>query len=92
MAPVNQGYSTAAQQLKQSIIKCICNRAGQGYLRLRSFQQRMKDLWKAALNETFIFSFKNTLEIRAYKSLEEVYGDWQWSFRKILVEWEHKSS
>ncbi len=91
MAPVNQGYSTAAQQLKQSIIKCICNRAGQGDLSLRSFQQRMKDLWKALLNETFIFSFKNTLEIRAYKSLEEVYGDWQWSFRKIVVEWEHKA-
>ncbi len=91
MAPVNQGYSTAAQQLKLSIIKCICNRAGQGDLSLRSFQQRMKDLWKALLNETFIFSFKNTLEIRAYKKMEEVYGDCHWSFRQSLLEWEHKA-
>ncbi len=91
MAPVNQGYSTAAQQLKHDIIQCICSRAGQSDLSLSAFQQRMKDLWSALLNETFIFSFKNTLEIRAYKKMEEVYSEWQWKFTKTLSEWEHKA-
>ena len=90
MAPVNKGYSRAAQQLKLQFIELICARARKSDLRLSSFCVKVSDLWKALLNETFIFSFKNTLEITAYNALETAYSKWQWDFCEALSDWEQK--
>ena len=91
MAPVNQGYSTAAQMLKCHLIE-ICKNSGftetLGNLSLSSFQRNMCDLWNALLQENFIFSFKNTLEITAYYSLETQYKKWDWQLKEKSLKWE----
>ncbi len=85
MAPVNQGYSNAAQKLKQQVVNTICSIKVN---HLSSFLGRTEDLWNALLKENFVFSFKNTLEINAYRSLETAYSKWAWRFEESMQVWE----
>ena len=86
MAPVNPGYSTSAQFLKLSLIT-YANQACSTQLNI--FQKHLKELWKAILHENFVFSFKNTLEVMAYNSLDNAYSDWSWRFKQEMMTWEH---
>ena len=52
---------------------------------------KIKDLWQALLKEKFVFSFKNTLEITAYNSLETAYSMWDWTFTEAMLKWEQKA-
>ena len=90
MAPVNQGYSQQAQLLKQHFIKILHERASM-VGSLSSFYGKVGDLWKTLLKENFVFSFKNTLEITAYNSLETAYSTWDWTFQEGMLIWEHKT-
>uniref|UniRef100_W5LUZ5 VLIG-type G domain-containing protein n=1 Tax=Astyanax mexicanus TaxID=7994 RepID=W5LUZ5_ASTMX len=87
MAPPNPRYSENVQELKRDIVfrasKTKC-------MKLSQFQQRVKDLWEALLNENFVFSFRNTLEISVYRKLEEEYEKWTWSLRSAMLSIEDK--
>ena len=57
---------------------------------LSLFTKRLTQLWEALLKENFVFSFKNTLELTAYKSLESQYGKWDWEFQVTMLDWKKK--
>ncbi|XP_049331735.1 interferon-induced very large GTPase 1-like [Astyanax mexicanus] len=87
MAPPNPCYSENVQELKRDIF----SRASKtNCMKLSQFQQRVKDLWEALLNENFVFSFRNTLEISVYRKLEEEYEKWTWSLRSAMLSIEDK--
>ncbi|XP_049329397.1 interferon-induced very large GTPase 1-like [Astyanax mexicanus] len=87
MAPPNPRYSENVQELKRDIV----SRASEtNCMKLSQFQQRVKDLWEALLNENFVFSFRNTLEISVYRKLEEEYEKWTWSLRSTMLSTEDK--
>ena len=72
MASVSSGYSRRAQQLKLTII----NKSSK--LKHHPFpvlNLHLEKLWEAILQEDFVFTFQNTFEIVAYKSLEVKYSD-----------------
>ncbi len=85
MAPVNPGYSMSAQGLKLHLIEQIrqtqCSR-------LSSFSKKIKDLWDALVAENFVFSFKNSVEIQAYSTLETQYSQWEWKLKHTVLQWE----
>ena len=89
MAPVNQGYSERAQNLKCHVIDLLERGARIEVLSL--FETKIGDLWGALLMEKFVFSFKNTLEITAYNSLEAHYNNSDWKFQKCMLEWEKRA-
>ena len=89
MAPVNQGYSERAQNLKCHIVNLL--EGGARIDDLSLFETKMGDLWDALLTEKFVFSFKNTLEITAYNSLEAHYNTCDWKFQKCMLEWEKRA-
>ncbi|KAK7901609.1 hypothetical protein WMY93_018378 [Mugilogobius chulae] len=68
MAPPNQGYSESVQDLRKFILSKASNSPG---VTLSAFRSKVHDLWNALLNENFVFSFKNTLEIAVYRKLEK---------------------
>ncbi|CAB3998048.1 interferon-induced very large GTPase 1-like [Paramuricea clavata] len=72
MAPVNPDYGRAVQKIKEKIISLMCS-PERSYHPISQFQKRVCDLWKAILRENFIFSFRNTIEVRAYTSLDQKY-------------------
>ena len=100
MAPVNQGYSHAAQALKKNIIEIMNSRGSASAkgstnkfcrLTIASLNQKISDFWSTLLKENFVFSFKNTLEIAAYRSLEREYNHWDWTFQVAISDWERKT-
>uniref|UniRef100_A0A671V255 VLIG-type G domain-containing protein n=1 Tax=Sparus aurata TaxID=8175 RepID=A0A671V255_SPAAU len=82
MAPPNPGYSESVQELKTFILSKASQSGG---ITLKEFKSKIHDLWNALLNENFVFSFKNTLEIAVYRKLEVQYGDWTWTLRSKML-------
>ncbi|XP_074511541.1 interferon-induced very large GTPase 1-like [Sebastes fasciatus] len=82
MAPPNPGYSESVQELKTIILSKASQSAG---ITLSQFKSKIQDLWKALMNEQFVFSFKNTLEIAVYRRLEVQYGNWIWALRSNML-------
>ncbi|XP_071330406.1 interferon-induced very large GTPase 1-like [Trachinotus anak] len=82
MAPPNPGYSKSVQELKNIVLSKASQSAG---ITLSQFKSKVQDLWKALMNEHFVFSFKNTLEIKVYRNLEVQYGNWTWALRSNML-------
>ncbi|XP_067303208.1 interferon-induced very large GTPase 1-like [Pseudorasbora parva] len=87
MAPPNPNYCENIQELKQSILTHASKSDG---IMLTHLRDRIQDLWEALLNEQFVFSFKNSLEIATYKKLETEYSKWTWSLRSAMLEIENR--
>ncbi|XP_056308960.1 interferon-induced very large GTPase 1 [Danio aesculapii] len=85
MAPPNPKYCENVQKLKNTILS-----KASGCLTLSQFKRRVDDLWKALLNENFVFSFRNILEIAVYRRLETKYSDWTWKLRSAMLKTEEK--
>ena len=82
MAPVNPGYIEKTLKLKSHILKI------KSCQQLSFFMQHLCDVWNAILQEEFVFSFKNTLEVVAYTSLEKAFNQWHWKLQKEMLKWE----
>ncbi|KAF4096302.1 hypothetical protein G5714_022271 [Onychostoma macrolepis] len=87
MAPPNPNYCENILELKQTILTHASKSDG---IMLTHLRHRIHDLWEALLNEQFVFSFKNSLEIMTYKKLETEYRKWTWSLRSAMLEIENK--
>ncbi|XP_073713915.1 interferon-induced very large GTPase 1-like [Misgurnus anguillicaudatus] len=83
MAPPNPNYCENIQELKKTIISKASKSNG---MRLTHLKKHIKDLWEALLNERFVFSFRNSLEISAYRRLETEYSKWTWTLRSAMME------
>ncbi|XP_035852367.1 interferon-induced very large GTPase 1-like isoform X2 [Sander lucioperca] len=87
MAPPNPGYSESIQELKTFILSKASQSKG---ITLSQFKSKIHDLWNALMNENFVFSFKNTLEIAVYRKLEVQYGNWTWTLRSNMLTIENR--
>ncbi|XP_067284839.1 interferon-induced very large GTPase 1-like [Pseudorasbora parva] len=87
MAPPNPNYCENIQELKKTIVSHASKSHG---MMLNDLKDRIKDLWEALLNERFVFSFQNSMEISAYRKLETKYSKWSWSLRSAMMETENK--
>ncbi|KAK7879143.1 hypothetical protein WMY93_034073, partial [Mugilogobius chulae] len=87
MAPPNPGYSESVQDLRKLILSKASESPG---VTLSTFRSKVHDLWNALLNEKFVFSFKNTLEIAVYRKLEAEYGNWTWALREEMLKIEEQ--
>ncbi len=87
MAPTNPNYCENIQELKKTIMTHDSKSHG---MMLTQCKVRIKDLWEALLKERFVFSFRNSLEISAYRKLETEYSKWTWSLHRAMMETEIK--
>ncbi|XP_041863275.1 interferon-induced very large GTPase 1-like [Melanotaenia boesemani] len=87
MAPPNPGYGESVQELKNIILSKASKSTG---ILLSHFSSKIQDLWNALMNEHFVFSFKNTQEIAAYRRLEVQYGNWTWTLRSEMLKIENQ--
>lgn len=87
MAPPNPCYSENVQDLRETILRKALISQGMTF---SEFKTRVSDLCNALLNENFVFSFKNTLEIAMYRKLETEYVTWTWSLREAMLHIENK--
>nr|XP_055043535.1 interferon-induced very large GTPase 1-like [Misgurnus anguillicaudatus] len=87
MAPPNPNYCENVLDLKESILTHASKSNG---IMLSHLRGRIEDLWEALLNEQFVFSFRNSLEISTYRRIETEYSKWSWSLRSAMLEIENK--
>ncbi|XP_065122584.1 interferon-induced very large GTPase 1-like [Paramisgurnus dabryanus] len=87
MAPPNPNYCENVLDLKESI---LTNASESNGIMLSHLRGRIEDLWEALLNEQFVFSFKNSMEIATYRRIETKYSKWSWSLRSAMMEIENK--
>ncbi|XP_033839672.1 interferon-induced very large GTPase 1-like isoform X2 [Periophthalmus magnuspinnatus] len=87
MAPPNPDYSECVQDLRSYILLKALKSPS---VKLSAFKTKVHDLWNALLNENFVFSFRNTLEIAVYRKLEVEYGNWTWALRQEMLNIEEK--
>ncbi|XP_048012939.1 interferon-induced very large GTPase 1-like [Megalobrama amblycephala] len=87
MAPPNPNYCENIQELKKMILSHATESDG---VTLTHLKDRINDLWEALLNEQFVFSFRNSLEISVYRKLETEYSKWSWSLRSAMMETKSK--
>ncbi|XP_072466211.1 interferon-induced very large GTPase 1-like [Notamacropus eugenii] len=85
MAPPNPSYSHNIQELKRGILLAAKKESKGSILKMSEVKVRIHDLWKALVNENFIFSFKNTREIMAMIKLETMYNNWTWNLRSHVL-------
>ena len=90
MAPVNQGYSQAAQGMKLNLLEKLYEEAQS--TNVSSFNRKVSDLWGALLQENFVFSFRNTEEITAYNLLEAKFNQWEGTIQAEMLEWERTAA
>uniref|UniRef100_A0A8C2ANA9 VLIG-type G domain-containing protein n=1 Tax=Cyprinus carpio TaxID=7962 RepID=A0A8C2ANA9_CYPCA len=87
MAPPNPSYCENIHELKTTFFSHASKSDG---LELTHLKGRINDLWEALLNERFVFSFRNALEIATYRKLETEYSKWSWSLRRTMLDIENK--
>ena len=90
MAPVNQGYSQAAQKMKLNLLQKLHKEAKS--INMSFFKTKVNDLWEALLKENFVFSFKNTEEIVAYNLLGTKFNKWEGEIQAEVLDWEKKAT
>ncbi|XP_072466213.1 interferon-induced very large GTPase 1-like [Notamacropus eugenii] len=86
MAPPNPSYSHNIQELKKGILLAAKKESKGSILKMSEVKVRIHDLWKALVNENFIFSFRNTWEIMAMIKLETMYNNWTWNLRSHVLD------
>ncbi|PAA61198.1 hypothetical protein BOX15_Mlig019641g2, partial [Macrostomum lignano] len=91
MAPVNPGYSMGVQEIKQHLLH-ILDKEQKSYLGFSDFSQRVNDLWKAILSEDFVFSFKSSVELKAYNMLENKFLEVTNYIEELSEDWLYKSA
>ncbi|XP_010986762.1 interferon-induced very large GTPase 1 [Camelus dromedarius] len=85
MAPPNPRYSHNVQELKSRILLAAKQECRGSIMKISDVKFRIQDLWRALLNENFIFSFRNTREVMAMSKLETMYNYWTWELRSHVL-------
>ena len=88
MARVSSEYSEEAQNFKMDIISYCGEIANYQDNTVYNIKKHTEQLWKAILQEDFVFTFQNTFEIFAYKELEQNYSEWSCCFMRDMSMWE----
>ena len=87
MAPVNPAYCEAAVKLKSKFVGLL--QCADFFCSIEEFKKRVTLMWDTILKENFFFSFKNTLEMEAYRCVDAEYNQWSWKLQKLVLEWEN---
>ncbi|XP_036171813.1 interferon-induced very large GTPase 1-like [Myotis myotis] len=86
MAPPNPRYSHNVQGLKERILMAAKQESRGSIMKISDVKLRVQDLWRALVNENFIFSFRNTREVMAMSKSETMYNSWTWELRTYVLD------
>ncbi|XP_014386100.1 PREDICTED: interferon-induced very large GTPase 1-like [Myotis brandtii] len=90
MAPPNPCYSHNVQDLKRRILMVAKQESRGSIMKISDVKLRVQDLWRALVNENFIFSFRNTREVIAMSKLETMYNSWTWELRNHMLDLQYQ--
>ncbi|XP_063416250.1 interferon-induced very large GTPase 1-like [Mytilus trossulus] len=74
MAPTNPGYSKNASDVRDAVITKLAS-SRDTYLTITDSFIRIEDIWLGILRDDFVYGFRNSLELKAYDTVEERYQE-----------------
>ena len=86
MAPANPGYSENVKKVREWLLEQLAFRRKTFYT-VSDMRLRIKDLWNGVLSDDFVFSFRNSLEIKAYRDLEDTFCHLIFSLEQCIGNW-----
>nr|XP_054761540.1 interferon-induced very large GTPase 1-like [Lytechinus pictus] len=90
MAPANPGYSEKVGLVRLQLLEKIA-REHKTFLTASDVSIRLSDLWNGVLADDFVFSFRNSLEVKAYNGLQSKYYTLEWELQDKLKSWLHNA-
>nr|XP_054761386.1 interferon-induced very large GTPase 1-like [Lytechinus pictus] len=88
MAPANPGYSEKVESVRFQLLEKITLEQ-KTFLTASDLSIRLYDLWNGILADDFVFSFRNSLEVKAYNGLQSKYYSLEWELQDKLKSWLH---
>ena len=68
MTSVSSGYVSKAQELREKILTSC---QGVRFQVLKEWSQKVLDIWNSVIKESFVFSYRNILEVNARVELDK---------------------
>ena len=87
MAYANPGYSSQVREVTNKIFSEM-SLEQKGFLLFSDLSQRIEDLWKGIMADDFVFSFRNSLEVKAYNGLENKCHNLIMQLEENVLQWE----
>ena len=86
MGPTNPGYSRNVFKVKRWILDNVADKK-QSFYTFSDMALRIEDLWNGIITHDFIFNFRNCLEIKSYRDLEEKFCLLLFELERYSSEW-----
>jgi hypothetical protein len=86
MATVNASYIERVTDVKHCILHDIAAQK-EHYYNINDVYERISELWKGISSMDFVFSFRNTLEVKAYTILEGKLSEELWASERKMNRW-----
>ena len=90
MAPPNPRYSHNVLELESRILVAAKEESRGSIMKISNVKFQVQKLWRALLNENFIFNFRNTQEVMAMRKLETLYNTWTWEPKSHVLGLQNK--
>ena len=84
MTSISSGYIENAEKLRAKLIAC-CSTQDRNFLNMKQWKKKLRTLWNSVLNENFVFSYKNMLELNCRFELDISLSSWYSQFAQEIA-------
>ena len=91
LSRVSIGYSSNAANLRDYLLNCFSNNKKKQFQTVEEWTDKLKRLWDSVLDENFVFSYRNALEVASRFELDHRLSAWHSSYIQSLNEWKSSS-
>ena len=88
---ISAGYSNKAVNLRHCLLNCFSNNEGKVFQTVIEWSNKLKLLWKSVLEEDFVFSYRNALEVTSRFELDHKISSWHSTYIQSLNNWKSES-
>ena len=85
------GYSNKAANLRQYLLDCFSNSRDKKFQTVIEWSEKLKLMWKSVLEENFVFSYRNALEVTSRFELDHKISSWHSNYIQSLNRWKSES-
>ena len=91
LSRVSVSYSDSAAKLRHYLLNCFSNNKKKQFQYVGEWTEKLKCLWKSVLDENFVFSYRNALEVASRFELDHRLSAWHSSYIQSLNDWKSSS-
>ena len=88
---ISPAYAKNAAKLRECILNCFSKDKKKTFQTIEEWSNKLTTLWKAVLQENFVFSYRNALEVTARFELDHELSCWHSKYMQAMNEWKSES-